>query len=69
VYQLDLKCGFDGEGTPESREFIRQRLAAASQMLANMWYTAWVESAVEPEPYKGSGDRATPRQCEQTVTK
>jgi hypothetical protein len=69
VYQLDLKCGFDGEGTPESREFLRQRLAAGAQMLANMWYTAWIESAIEPEPYKGSGDRATPRQCEQTVTK
>ena len=68
VYQLDVKCGFDGEGTAESREFIRQRLAAGAQMLANMWYTAWVESAVEPEPYKGT-DRATPRQCEQTVTK
>jgi hypothetical protein len=68
VYQLDLKCGFDGDGTPESRQFIRRRLAAGTQMLANMWYTAWVESAVEPEPYKG-GERATPRQCEQTVTK
>jgi len=69
VYQLDVKCGFDGEGTAESREFIRQRLAAGAQMLSNLIYTAWIESAVEPEPYKGGGDRATPRQCEQTVTK
>jgi hypothetical protein len=68
VYQLDLKCGFDGGGTQESREFIRQRLAAGAQMLANLWYTAWMESAVEPEPWKGP-DRAIPRQCEQTVTK
>ena len=68
VYQLDLKCGFEGNGTPESREFIRHRLAAAAQMLADMWYTAWVESAVEPEPYRGT-ERAAPRQCEPAATK
>jgi hypothetical protein len=65
VYQLDKQCGFDGEGTSESREFIRQRLAAGAQMLANLWYTAWVQSAVEPEPYRGGGERVAARQCEQ----
>jgi hypothetical protein len=65
VYQLDKKCGWEGEGTPESREFIRKRLAAGAQMLADMWYTAWVESAVEPEPYRGGGgDRPAPKNCE-----
>ncbi len=63
VYQLDKQCGFDGEGTAESREFIRHRLAAGAQMLASLWYTAWVESAVEPEPYRPAGERAA-RQCE-----
>lgn len=60
AYQLDKICGFDGAGTPESREFIRHRLAAGSQMLLNMWYTAWVESAVDPEPWR---ERREPRQC------
>jgi len=43
-YQLEKTGGFIGEGTAESREFIRRRLAAGAQMLANMWYTAWKES-------------------------
>jgi hypothetical protein len=43
-YQLDKDGGFTGAGTAQSREFIRQRLAAGAQMLVNMWYTAWVES-------------------------
>jgi hypothetical protein len=65
VYQLDQKCGWEGEGTPESREFIRKRLAAGAQMLADMWYTAWMESAVEPEAYRGGGgERTAPKNCE-----
>lgn len=68
VYQLEQKCGWEGDGTPEAREFIRKRLAAGAQMLADMWYTAWQESAVEPEPYRGGGDRATPKNCEPAKT-
>lgn len=69
VYQLDKKCGFDGEGTEESRDFIRHRLAAGAQMLADMWYTAWVESAVEPPPYQPpTGEKATPKKCEPVAT-
>ncbi|MFB3815411.1 MAG: nuclease [Terriglobales bacterium] len=49
VYQLDKAAGFTGQGTPESREFIRQRLARGAQMLVNLWYTAWLESAKGPE--------------------
>jgi hypothetical protein len=49
AYQLEKLGGFDGKGTPESREFIRQQLARGSQMLLNMWYTAWMESADDPE--------------------
>lgn len=45
VYELEKAGGFDGEGTPASREFLRQRLAAGATMLRNMWYSAWLQSA------------------------
>jgi hypothetical protein len=51
VYQLEKQGGFDGTGTPESRDFIRHRLAAGAQMLRNLWYTAWLNSAQDPPPY------------------
>ncbi|HWR37764.1 MAG TPA: nuclease [Clostridia bacterium] len=51
VYQIEKACGFEGAGTPESREFMRQQLGRGAQMLLNLWYTAWVDSAVEPPPY------------------
>jgi hypothetical protein len=47
AYQLEKAGGFDGQGTPESREFIRQRLAAGATMLRNMWYSAWLQSGEE----------------------
>lgn len=43
VYELD-KDGAFSEPTPESLRFVKERLAAASQMLLNLWYTAWLES-------------------------
>ena len=49
AYQLEKEGGFDGKGTPESREFIRQQLGRGAQMLVNLWYTAWVDSATGPE--------------------
>jgi hypothetical protein len=30
---------------PASKKFVAERLAAGSQMLANLWYTAWLASA------------------------
>ena len=48
-YQLEKQRGFDGEGTAESRQFIRERLAAGATMLRNMWYSAWLESAEDPD--------------------
>ncbi len=45
VYQIDKAGGFDGKGSPEALAFTKARLAAGSQMLLNLWYTAWVESA------------------------
>jgi hypothetical protein len=54
TYQLDKQGGFDGAGTPESRQFIRGRLASGATMLRNMWYSAWVQSGEnldsKPEP-------------------
>lgn len=43
VYELDKAEAFS-EPTPESLRFVKERLAAASQMLINLWYTAWLES-------------------------
>jgi hypothetical protein len=62
AYELEKACGFEGHGTPESREFIRRQLGRGSQMLLNMWYTAWVDSAKEPEPWHG--EKRQPRICE-----
>ncbi len=45
VYQLEKAGGFVGAGTPESREFTAERLAAGASMLRDMIYTAWLESA------------------------
>jgi hypothetical protein len=52
LYKLEKIGAFADKGTPEGREFAKQRLAAGAQMLASMWYTAWMESAVDPpDPY------------------
>jgi hypothetical protein len=54
VYQLDKAGGFVGAGTPESREFTAERLAAGASMLRDMIYTAWLESAKPViDPYAG----------------
>ena len=45
VYELDKAKAFDGRGTPESIKFTEERLAAGCQMLLDLWYTAWMESA------------------------
>ncbi len=46
VYALEKAGGFAGKGTPAAFEFTTHRLAAGSQMLLDLWYTAWMESAV-----------------------
>lgn len=50
VYQLEKAGEWKDTGTPESRQFLRQRLAAGAQMLLNLWYTAWEESALPVPP-------------------
>ena len=52
VYQLEKAGGFTGAGTPESRQFTEQRLAAGVAMLRDMIEAAWVESALPvPDTY------------------
>jgi hypothetical protein len=50
VYQLEKAGGFREKGSPEAFDFTTHRLAAGSQMLLNLWYTAWLESATIPTP-------------------
>jgi hypothetical protein len=49
VYAIEKADGFNGKGSPEAFDFTTHRLAAGSQMLLNLWYTAWLESAINPE--------------------
>jgi S1/P1 Nuclease len=49
VYQLDKAHGFEGAGTPEAKQFTAERLAAGANMLRDLIYSAWVESA-KPVP-------------------
>lgn len=45
VYMLDKAHGFTGKGSAEAFDFTTHRLAASAQMLLNLWYTAWLDSA------------------------
>ena len=46
VYSLEKAGGFTEKSSPAAFDFTTHRLAAGSQMLLDLWYTAWVESAV-----------------------
>jgi hypothetical protein len=51
LYQLEKGGGFEGAGTPASRKFVAERLAAGASMLRDMIYSAWLDSAqVVPNP-------------------
>jgi hypothetical protein len=54
VYQLEKAGGFTGKGSPEAFEFTTHRLAAGAQMLLDLWYTAWLESAVPAAEHPGA---------------
>jgi len=46
LYQMEKTARWDANNrNPESKKFVEERLAAGSQMLANLWYTAWLGSA------------------------
>jgi hypothetical protein len=49
TYQLEKAGGFVGAGTPASKHFTEERIAAGASMLRDMIYAAWVQSA-EPVP-------------------
>ncbi len=45
LYRMDKTARWDvNNRSPESKQFVTKRLAAGSQMLANLWYTAFVNS-------------------------
>lgn len=50
VYAIEKAGGFREKGSPEAFEFTTHRLAAGSQMLLDLWYTAWLESATALPP-------------------
>jgi hypothetical protein len=53
TYQLEKAGGFVGTGTPESRAFLDERLAAGAIELRDMIYTAWVKSADPVQEFHG----------------
>ena len=54
VYELEKAGALNGKGSVETFDFTTHRLAAGAQMLLDLWYTAWMESASNPEPVRGS---------------
>jgi hypothetical protein len=59
-YDLEKTGAFRGAGTPEGLQFTRARLAAGAQMLLDMWYTAWVDSAEQPNDIRGGDAQHKP---------
>ncbi|MGH9572482.1 MAG: nuclease [Candidatus Acidiferrales bacterium] len=44
VYAFEKAKAYEGAGSPDAVKFLDQRLAAGSQMLIDLWYTAWLQS-------------------------
>jgi hypothetical protein len=61
VYALEKDGGFKGKGTLEAFTFTTQRMAAGSQMLLNLWYTAWQDSAIDSETTPPLSSTTQPR--------
>jgi hypothetical protein len=65
LYQMEKAGAFKDGGTPEGVAFINARLTAGAQMLENLWYTAWLDSALPvedpfaPKPATGAEKPAT----------
>ena len=46
VYRMDKAARWEPSNrNADSKRFVAERLAAGSQMLVNLWYTAWLNSA------------------------
>ena len=58
-YQIEKAGGFDGAGSPESRAFIDERLAAGATELRDAIYTAWVRSG-DPLPQYHDSQKVAP---------
>lgn len=50
LYRLERDIGFDPEAPTQAatRDFAARRLAAGADMLAELWWSAWLESEEEP---------------------
>ena len=60
LYELERDYGFEVEAAahPDSRAFVLERLAAGAEMVAALWWTAWLESeGIAAELRKGGGER------------
>jgi hypothetical protein len=57
LYELEKTYGFDPESPPrpEAREFVLERLTSGAEMLAAIWWTAWVESEALAESLRAQG--------------
>jgi hypothetical protein len=53
TYQLEKAGGFVDTGTPESRAFLDERLAAGAIELRDLIYTAWMKSGDPVQEYHG----------------
>lgn len=50
LYELEKKEGFsETTKSEEHKKFVQARLAAGSQMLRDLWWTAWMTSEAKPE--------------------
>ncbi|HUD22195.1 MAG TPA: hypothetical protein VMQ60_05070 [Acidobacteriaceae bacterium] len=54
TYQLEKAGAFTGAGTPQSKAFVDERLAAGAIELRDLIYTAWVKSADPVPAYSGN---------------
>lgn len=46
LYKMDKANGFRNAGSPEAHKFVVGRLADGAQKLSDLWYSAWLQSAV-----------------------
>jgi hypothetical protein len=61
VYELEKAGALNGKGSAEAFDFTTHRLAAGAQMLLDLWYTAWLESASNPEAVRPSAGFPQPQ--------
>lgn len=57
LYELEKTHGFEGNAPPhpDTREFALERLTAGAEMLAAIWWTAWLESGSIADGLRAQG--------------